>query len=99
MALLTTDFSVNFDLTESPKELKLTDTTDYTGQSVTAASGSISITTPTGSVLVGAVSDCIASPTNDSPILLPTVGGAVVPGNYAPAEGLCSADSPGMAAR
>jgi len=82
MALLTTDFSVNFDLTESPKELKLTDTTDYTGQSVTAASGSISITTPTGSVLVGAVSDCIASPTNDSPILLPTVSGVVVPGNY-----------------
>ncbi len=82
--LTTIDFSATFQLELSPnKELLITDLTDYAGQSVTAASGAILVTTPTGSTIANTITDPLTTTTNDTPIVLPTLpDGTVVPGNY-----------------
>lgn len=52
MALTTVSFTIDFDYSASPKVFKLTDTTDYAGQSVSTsdANGIFTITGPAGTV-------------------------------------------------
>jgi hypothetical protein len=77
------DFTATFDLTASTKEIIITDTTDYTAESVTAASGAITVTTPTGSTIADTIADPITTTTNGGTIAIPLdSSGNFVTGEY-----------------